>query len=205
MYLVLSAAGRAATLIASRPAPPYHSSMDRKVIRPLRSETKALLLAACACAFLSVLATFDLSEHHRAWRSAETWTEEQRRVATAQDAFSMRPLTLAALVNNTLIVALSFAAMLILGISVASDSRIGQSAAKIMTWTVLILGMLLVLLIFLYKLRLGSRTLLKGPIYDYNLRFQPPLLIALGGYPLAALGLALNQMIRGKASQKTKQ
>jgi hypothetical protein len=179
--------------------------MDRKVIRPLRSETKALLLAACACAFLSVLATFELSEHHRAWRRAETWTDEQRLVASAQDASSMRPLILAALANNTLIVALSFASILILGISVASDSKLGLSAVKIMTWTLLSLGILLVLMILLYKLKLGSRQILKGPIYDYNLRFQPPLLLALAGYPLTALGLALNQMMRGKASPKTKQ
>ena len=178
---------------------PYHAIMGKKVFRPLRSEAKALFVAVCVCAFLSVLATFDLSEHYRAWRRAETWTEEQRRVASAEDARSMKPLILAALVNNTLIVALSFAGILILGISVASDSGLGLSAVKMLTWTILGLGVLLVLLVLLYRLKLGSRLVLKGPIYDYNLRFQPPLVFALGGYPLAALGLTFNRILRNRA------
>ncbi len=178
--------------------------MDKKVFRPLRNEAKVLLITICVCAFLGVLATFDLSEHHRAWRRAETWTEEQRRVASAEDAGSMRPLILAALINNTLIVALSSAGILILGISVASDSGSGLSAVKVLTWTILSLGILLVLLVLLYRLRLGSRFVLKGPIYDYNLRFQPPLVFALGGYPLATLGLTFNRVLRNRTGSSTK-
>ncbi|MDX9828243.1 MAG: hypothetical protein RBT73_10920 [Spirochaetia bacterium] len=165
----------------------------------MKSETKALLLAACACAFLSVLATFDLSEHHRAWRTAKTWTEEQRRVASALDADSIQPLILAALIDNTLIVALSFAGILMLGIAVASDGRASFYTAKVIIWNILILGITLILLIILYKLKLGSRMLLKGPIYDYNLRLQPPLLLALAGYPLVVIGFAFNCLQRSRA------
>lgn len=177
--------------------------MGRKVSRPLRSETKALLLAACACAFLSVLATFDLSEHHRAWHTATTWTEQQRSVASAQDAGTMRPLMLVALISNTLIVALSFTAILILGISVASDSKAGLAAAKVITWSVLSLGILLILLIIVYKIKLGPRLLMKGPIYDYNLRIQPPLAVALAGYPLTVFGLVLNHLLRDRTGLKS--
>ncbi|MDX9783780.1 MAG: hypothetical protein RBT72_03400 [Spirochaetia bacterium] len=178
--------------------------MDRKISRPLKSEAKTLLLVTCACAFLSILATFDISEHHRAWRSATTWTDAQRSVAPALDADSIKPLILAALVNNTIIIALSFTALLILGIFIASDDTKSLFAVKVIVWSILSLGFILVLLLIVYKIKLGSRLLLKGPIYDYNLRLQPPLLLSLVGYPLVIISAVLSRLpggFRGRPSR----
>ncbi len=165
----------------------YNYSMQGTPSVAKKNGAKTLLLAVCACAFFGVLATFDLSEQHRAWRTAETWTDTQRQVAQAQDAGSVQPLILAALVTNTLVVSLSFACLLTLGIAVASDEQRTFSLARILVWTVLGLGLLLSVLALAYRLKVGDRTILKGPIYDYNLRFQPPLVFAAIGYPLVCI------------------
>jgi uncharacterized membrane protein len=171
--------------------------MNKRTSRPLKSEAKALLLLICASAFLSVLATFDLSEQHRAWRSAETWNDVQREVASASDAESIKPLILSSLVINTFIVAFSFIALLLLGVYIATDSKAGIIAVKVLVLIILTLGISLLLLLIVYKIKLGTRLILKGPIYDYDLGFKPPLLLALFGYPALIVGYLVNRSLGG--------
>lgn len=159
--------------------------MDRPIAFDFKA--KALLLVLGLCAFFSVFATIDTSEHYRAWRSALTWNERQREVAPAPDAERMHALILTCLAMNTAIVTLSTVGALALGIAVATDGKTAHSLATGSTRTVLGLGVLFAILMSLYRILVGERVLLKGPIFDYHLGLQIPILLAMVAYPSLAL------------------
>jgi hypothetical protein len=148
---------------------------------------KALLLLACVCAFLSVFATFDTSEHCRAWRTARGWTEQQKTVAPAKDAEVLYALSLAALADITAVVVCSFACVLMLSVFVALESEPCLKAVKALAWMALGWGVVYSALIAAYRIEAWPRTVLKGPIFDYDVGLQPPIVVALAGFPLSAI------------------
>ena len=149
---------------------------------------KALLILASFCAFLAIFATFDTSEHYRAWRTARSWTETQKSVAPAKDADSMHGIALAALAVDTAVIALSFVCGILLGVAVATESGSTFAAAKGLGWIVIGLGLVFSGLMVWYQIKVGPRLVLKGPIFDYDLSMQPPIALAVGGFPLSFLG-----------------
>lgn len=151
------------------------------------ANAKALLILVSACAFFAIFATFDTSEHYRAWRTARNWTEAQKMVAPATDADSMHVFALAALAADTAVIALAFACGLMLGVAVASESQTAFTAAKGLGWAAVGLGVIFSALMVVYQLKVGSRLVLKGPIFDYDLSMQPPIALAVGGFPLSFL------------------
>jgi len=148
------------------------------------TNAKALLALASACAFFAIFATFDTSEHYRAWRTARRWTEEQKSVAPATDADSMHAMALMALAADTAVIVLAFACGLALGASVATEGERGFAAAKSLGWAAIGLGLLFSAVMMIYQIKVGPRLLLKGPIYDYDLSMQIPIALAVAGYPL---------------------
>jgi hypothetical protein len=155
---------------------------------------KALLILVSFCAFLAIFATFDTSEHYRAWRTASKWTETQKSVAPANDADSMHALALAALAADTAVIALSFACGMVLGLAVATESKATFTAAKGIGWAAVGLGVLFSAIMVVYQFRVGPRLVLKGPIFDYDLSMQPPIILAVGGFPLSFLGYAVYRL-----------
>lgn len=159
--------------------------------RDATSTPKILLVVVCACAFLSVSATFDSSEHHRAWKTALGWTERQQAAASAADAESMYPLSLCILVDDTLIVALSFITILVLVVAVARESGAALAAVKALVMGTLALGLLYSALMLAYRFQVGPRRTLKGPIFDYDLRLSPLVVLALLGFPATSVAYFL--------------
>ncbi len=159
--------------------------MNNKVT--FSSRAKALLLLYCACAFFSIFATIDTGEHYRAWRTARTWTEEQRKVAPALDAERMHVLILMAIAVDTAIIALSFTGALILGMAVATENPGTYSLSKAMGWTAGGLGCAFSVMMLAYRFLVYNRVLLKGPIFDYHLNIQIPIALALIGFPVSLL------------------
>ena len=151
---------------------------------------KALLILASFCAFLAIFATFDTYEHYRAWRTARTWTETQKLVAPANDADSMHAIALAALTVDTAVIALSFVCCILLGVAIATERGPVFAAAKGLGLAAIGLGLVFSALMVLYQFKVGSRLVLKGPIFDYDLSMQPPIALAVCGFPLAFLGYA---------------
>ena len=82
------------------------------------------------------------------------------------------------------ILVVSFLGFASLGTMVSTDKGRAFSAVLVLTWTNALLGIGYSLLMFVYGELLGSRTILKGPIYDYDLRFQIPVIVAMAGYPV---------------------
>jgi multisubunit Na+/H+ antiporter MnhC subunit len=149
------------------------------------TSAKALLILASACAFFAIFATIDTSEHYRAWRTARRWTAEQQSVAPAQDADAMHVLILTALAIDTAIIAVAFACGLLLGVSLATENAGTFTAAKGLGWLAIGLGLAYSAIMIAYQMKVGPRTVLKGPVYDYDLSMQIPILLAVGGYPLS--------------------
>jgi len=149
------------------------------------SRAKALLLLYCACAFFSIFATIDTGEHYRAWRTARTWTEEQKSIAPAPDAERMHALILVAIAVDTAVIALAFTGALILGMAVATENRGTYSFSIALGWTAGGLGCAFSALMLIYRLLVDSRILLKGPIFDYHLELQIPIALAVIGFPLS--------------------
>jgi len=155
------------------------------------SHAKALLLLFLACAFFAVFATVDTSEHYRAWRTARKWTDEQKLAAPAQDADSMYSLILAALAAETSIIAISFIGALGLGIATSTESAKTYALARAFGWLSAGLGLVYAILMVYYQIRVGPRVVLKGPIFDYDLSMQIPILLAVIGYPATMAVYAL--------------
>lgn len=147
------------------------------------SHAKALLLLFLACAFFAVFATVDTSEHYRAWRTARKWTEEQKLAAPAQDADFMYSLILGALAIETSIIAISFIGALGLGIATSTESAKTYTLARGFGWLSSGLGLVYTFLMIYYQMRVGPRVILKGPIFDYDLSMQIPILLAVVGFP----------------------
>ena len=151
-------------------------AIDRKV--------RILLVFFSLYAFLSIFAALDTSEQYRAWKTSLRWTDEQKSAAPAMDAAKVHPVTLLALAVDTSIIVVSFLGFASLGTMVSTDKGRAFSAVLVLTWTNALLGIGYSLLMFIYGELLGSRTILKGPIYDYDLRFQIPVIVAMAGYPV---------------------
>lgn len=167
--------------------------MENRV--PFHTNAKALLLLVSACAFLAIFSTIDTSEHYRAWKTARLWTDEQKSVAPAEDADAMHAIILAALAANTAGLALSFACGLMLGVCVATDGEKAFAFARGLAWAAVGLGLAYSAIMIFYQIKVGPRLILKGPIFDYDLGMQPPIALAVGGYPLVFL---LYQLYRFK-------
>jgi hypothetical protein len=158
---------------------------------------RALLALVAACAFLAIFATFDTSEQFRAWHAATRWTAEQRSVAPAMDAESMFTLIETALILVTSVIVFSFVSLMCLGVSVALESRKLADVARLLGIASLALGLAYVVLMVFYQARVGTRFVLKGPVYDYNLAMKPPVALAVGGFPLLLI-LTLVQRFRSR-------
>jgi len=110
---------------------------------------------------------------------------EQKAVAPAIDADSMHVLILAALAADTAVVVLSFACGLMMGVSVATESSGSFGVAKGLGWASIALGLAYSAIMIIYQIKVGPRILLKGPVFDYDLSMQPPIVLAVGGYPVS--------------------
>lgn len=151
-------------------------SLDRRV--------KALLILMALCAFFSILAAFDTSEHYRAWRTAKTWTEEQKHSASALDVDRMLPLIIITLAADTMVIAMSFTGALFLGIAVSTESKFAFFLAQALGWASSGVGLAYSTLMIVYRLFVGHRVLLKGPIFDYDLHLQVPIMLAVWAFPV---------------------
>lgn len=161
------------------------------------SHAKALLILILACAFLAVLATLDTAEQYRTWKSARAWTPVQQATALALDADTMYAIILAALSIETAAFAASCAGGLSLGLSMATGGKGTFRTAKALAWIGLGLGLAYSATIVLYQVRVGSRAVLKGPVFDYSLRMQIPVGIAAAGFPVL-LGAYLLYRLRNR-------
>ncbi len=97
----------------------------------------------------------------------------------------MHVLILSALAIDTAIIAVTFACGLLLGVSLATENAGTFTAAKGLGWLAIGLGLGFSAIMIIYQMKVGPRTVLKGPIYDYDLSMQLPILLAVGGYPLS--------------------
>jgi hypothetical protein len=100
------------------------------------------------------------------------------------DAQRMYVLSVITLGLDTLIIAMSFSGALCLGIAVATDSVHAYGAAKLFSGICLGSGILYSGIFIWYRVLVGSRLVLKGPIFDYDLRLQVPVLLAVIGFPV---------------------
>lgn len=153
----------------------------------LSANARILLVVAALSAFFSIFSTFDTSEQYRAWRTARTWSDEQKAVAPANDADSMATNALISLLLNTGVIVASFVCLLVLAIAVATESAKAEAITVFSAYCALVLGVLYSVCTILYQIRVGPRLLLKGPIFDYNLHMQIPVILAVAGYPLLTI------------------
>ncbi len=161
--------------------------------------TKTLLVVFGLCAFLAVFAAVDTAEYYRAWGQARNWTDVQKSVAPAVDAMRMYALILAALVLDTAVIALSFAGGLALGISTATESRLASRVTYFLCVASVLSGLCFAIVMSFYRVNLGARMVLKGPVFDYTMRIQPPVALAMAAFPVLTVFLPF---IRGKRPLK---
>jgi len=143
---------------------------------------KRTLLLFGALAFLSIFATIDTSEHFRTWRTARSWTPEQKSIALALDVGIMYRIIAVAIACDTLVIVATAIGALLLGISVALEKAKGIFIARLLGLAAASIGFIYSILIIIYKIRIGERQILKGPIFNYNLALQPPILISALGF-----------------------
>ncbi|HNX73071.1 MAG TPA: hypothetical protein PK759_03845 [Spirochaetales bacterium] len=148
---------------------------------------KTIILMAALCAFCAVFSTFDTSEQYRAWKTARTWTEEQKVVAPAMDADAMTQNALVSLLLNTIIIAISLVCMLVSVMAIATDNARVLTTASVLVVVMLVFGLLYSVSTLLYQYRVGPRLTLKGPVFDYDLHMQVPVVIAVAAYPLLSI------------------
>lgn len=151
------------------------------------SAAKSLLVFLGICLFLALFAAIDTSEQVRTWRAAREWTLEQKSLASGLDADKIFPLIFASLVLDTAAIAFSLAGGLTLGIAVAVENKATFSVARALAWIAAACGIIYSIFMIVYEIELRGRTILKGPIFDYNLRPQLTILAAIGGFPVVAL------------------
>jgi len=169
----------------------YDYNMSKNKI--LSANARTLLVVAALCAFFSIFSTFDTSEQYRAWRTAKTWTDEQKAMAPANDADPMATNALISLLLNTGVIVASFVCLLLLAIAVATENARVEEGAVFSAYSALALGVLYSVSTILYQIRVGPRLLLKGPIFDYNLHMQIPVILAVAGYPLLTIFFLLER------------
>lgn len=97
----------------------------------------------------------------------------------------MHLFSLTALTVDTAVIALSFACGLMMGVSVATESASSFTVAKGLGWASIALGLAFSAIMIAYQIKVGPRQILKGPIFDYDLSMQVPIVFAVGGYPIS--------------------
>lgn len=156
---------------------------------------RVLALWLCLQAFCSVLTLVDAAEQWRAWKAASAWSESERAAAAADDAASLLPLSAACNGCAVAIACLAFLGILGLGASAAGRPAEGRGslpsrAAYLFSGASAaasaVLGIGFAGLSVAYRISVGARVLLKGPVRDYSLALEPT--IALGAVGLAAVG-----------------
>lgn len=150
--------------------------------KPENGLVKRTLLLFAALAFLSIFATIDTSEHFRAWRTARSWTSEQKSIALASDVDLMFGIIAVAIACDTLVVIVTAVGALLLGVSVALEKAKWLFMARLTGLAAASLGLIFTISIIIYRMRIGERHILKGPIFDYSLSLQPPILISALGF-----------------------
>ncbi len=162
---------------------------------------KIFLIYLALSAFLAIFAAIDTSEHYRAWKTAIRWTQDQKASAPALDSKTIHPVILFALAMDTAMIAASFVGGLSLGISVAVDGGAAYKAAKTLTASISVLGILYTVLMLVYRILVWPRMVLKGPIFDYDMRLQVPILLAMLGFPLSSafFGFKLRSIAKARS------
>lgn len=150
------------------------------------ARARSLLILISVCAFLSIFSAVDSGEQYRAWKNARLWTASQQETARAFDADRMGAVTLAALAVQAGVITVSFAAGLALGVSIALDDIRAYRLARGVGFGALALGLAYSGLEIAYLAMLGGRRLMKGPVFDYALGWDPPVAIAVAGFIIAA-------------------
>jgi hypothetical protein len=152
-----------------------------------------LVVWLCLQAFCSVLTLMDAAEQWRAWKAASAWTAEERDAGGARDAASLSALAGACNGASIAIACLSFLGLLSLGAS-AAGTRPGAGASRaayrFSEGSVLCsaaLGIAFAGLTLAYRVSVGTRTALKGPVRDFSLALEPT--IAIGAIGLALVGI----------------
>lgn len=148
------------------------------------SRSRHLVLLFGICAFMAILAAVDTAQYLRAWRAAITWTIEQKTVAPAMDAPMMHRLVFASLAFNTVVIACSASGALCLGIAIALESPRLLTVVHGLLVGSLFSGCTFSTLLVLYFTRLAPRFVLKGPVFDYDMRLQPTVAIAMLAFPV---------------------
>lgn len=148
------------------------------------ARAKVLLSILAICAFLSVFASIDTAEYYRAWSHAKNWTGEQKSVAPAEDARRMHILILVALALDTAVIAVAACGGLTLGMATATESPAAAKTALALGIASPVLGLAYSADMLVYRIGLGSRHVLKGPIFDYHMRLQPPVILAMAAFPV---------------------
>jgi hypothetical protein len=161
---------------------------------------KARLGFFAAFAFFSVLSITDAAEHFRAWRTAATWTEEQRASAGAPDAARIFPVSAALVVSVTACACLSILGALGLGISVASGAGRAKAATSALLAAAAAAAGSFAASVLAYRVLVGARSELSGPVFNYTVSLQ--LTIVMSAFALAAGVLAL---IIGRARARPSQ
>lgn len=159
--------------------------MDTK--NPFSPKPKFLALCLALQAFASILAMMDCAEQHRAWKTALTWSAAERETAQASDASSLRGISLTALCLDIGVTALAFSGFLALGAAVAGESGRAFGIACGLTLGASLLAILFALSVIVYRIALGGRVKLVGPVHDYSLVLAPP--IALAGVWMLLMGI----------------
>ncbi|HEY9054520.1 MAG TPA: hypothetical protein VIO60_06850 [Rectinemataceae bacterium] len=152
---------------------------------------KVFLIYLAFSAFLAIFAAIDTSEHYRAWKTALRWSDDQKASAPAQDVGRIYPLILLALAMDTAVIATSFVGGLSLGVSVAVDGGAAFKAAKVLAAAVSVLGLVYALSMIVYRILVWPRLVLKGPVFDYDMRLQVPIILAMAGFPVSSIAFRL--------------
>jgi hypothetical protein len=110
------------------------------------------------------------------------------------DAQRMYRIILAAMVFDTAAIVFSLSGALALGIATSTESVRAAVAARILATIAVVSGFAYTVDMVLYFLELGTRSVLKGPVFDYVMKIQP--LIAMGMAAFAALAPAMLRLFR---------
>ncbi len=161
------------------------------------SRTKLLLSLLGFCAFFAIMVAIDTAEYCRAWSQARNWTDAQKFVAPAMDAEKMHLFILAALILDTVAIVLATSGGLALGIATATESYRISRLSTILATAAILSGFAYSADMAIYFVMLGPRSILKGPVFDYNLRLQPPVAIGMAAFAILSLCLFRLRKIRG--------
>jgi len=152
----------------------------------------SLVIWLCLQAFFSVLALVDGAEQRRAWKAATAWTAEERDAADAPDPAPLLALSNSCNGSCVAVASLSFLGLFFLGLSAAGknpSAGFSRAAYRLSEGAVIAsaaLGLGFAGMTLAYRISLGGRTMLKGPVRDFSLVIEPTIAVATVG--LAAVG-----------------